>query len=122
VIDALAERRCWATAQEIAEALGQAGSGVGLASVYRTLNRLDALGLAHRLDIGDGTSRYEPAEADGHHHHHAVCDECGQVASFEDDSLERSIADISRHLGYAMTTHDVVLHGRCPDCRTGEAL
>ena len=78
---------------------------------------LDRLGLVHRLDVGDGTARYEAAHPGGEHHHHVVCDRCGRVAQFSDDGLEQAIATLSQRLEFAIDQHDVVLRGTCPNCR-----
>ena len=79
VVDALARQNCCATAQEIADELRAGEARVGIASVYRALEVLDRLGLVHRLDVGDGTARYEAAHPGGEHHHHVVCDDCERI-------------------------------------------
>jgi Fur family transcriptional regulator, ferric uptake regulator len=117
VVDSLAARDCCATAQEIADELRGGGRPVGIASVYRALELLDRLGLVHRLDVGDGTARYEAALAGGEHHHHVVCERCGRVEQFTDASLERAITTLSARLDYAIDEHDVTLRGTCPRCR-----
>jgi Fur family ferric uptake transcriptional regulator len=121
VVDALARRDCCATAQEIADDLRDGDRRVGIASVYRALELLDRLGLVHRLDVGDGTARYEAAMAGGEHHHHVVCDRCGRVEQFSDAALERAITALSERLDYAIDEHDVTLRGACPQCRASAA-
>ena len=116
VIDALAELRCSVTAREIAELLERRGNGVGIASIYRTLELLDRLRLVQRFDVGEGVARYEPADPDGEHHHHLVCDRCGNVTAFEDEALERAIRNLSRRVDFAIDAHDVTLRGECPAC------
>jgi Fur family ferric uptake transcriptional regulator len=116
VVEALARRHCCATAQEIADDLRAEDARVGIASVYRALEVLDRLGLVHRLDVGDGTARYETAHPGGEHHHHVVCNRCGHVAQFADDGLESAIAALSQRLEFAIDQHDVVLRGTCPNC------
>jgi len=117
VVDALARQNCCATAQEIADELRDEQGRVGIASVYRALEVLDRLGLVHRLDVGDGTARYEAAHPGGEHHHHVVCNRCGRVAQFADDRLEQAIATLSQRLEFTIDQHDVVLRGTCPNCR-----
>ena len=117
VIDALAGRSCCASAQELADELRADGATVGIATIYRALELLDRLGLVHRLDVGDGTARYEAAHPDGDHHHHVVCDRCGTVAQFEDAALEEAIHALARRLDHSVSSHDVVLRGTCPTCR-----
>jgi Fur family ferric uptake transcriptional regulator len=116
VVDALARQNCCATAQEIADELRDEQGRVGIASVYRALEVLDRLGLVHRLDVGDGTARYEAAHPGGEHHHHVVCNRCGRVAQFADDRLEQAIATLSQRLEFTIDQHDVVLRGTCPNC------
>ena len=70
-----------------------AGGRVGTASVYRALGALQEAELVRALDLGEGERRYELVHADGEHHHHVVCDDCGDTTPFHDDALERSIAE-----------------------------
>ncbi len=112
VLDALAGRRCLASAQDLHDALERR---VGLASVYRALDVLTGLRLLHRVEV-DGTARYEPADPTGDHHHHAICDRCGRMSPFEDDDLESLVHRLGERLGYRVEGHEVVLRGACPDC------
>ena len=117
VIDLLAGQDCCISAREIDDRLREQGSGVGIASVYRALDVLDDLRLVRRLDAGEGVVRYEPADPTGEHHHHVVCDMCGRVTAFADESLEHAIDRLAARLDYAIDRHDVVLRGECPRCR-----
>jgi Fur family transcriptional regulator, ferric uptake regulator len=117
VVELLGENHCCLTAQEIFDRLRAAGRPVGIASVYRVLELLGSQGLVQRIDLGSGTSRYEPINAGGEHHHHLVCDSCGKVEAFEDTALERALTRVEESSGYAVAAHDVVLHGSCRDCR-----
>ena len=117
VIDGLAELGCSVTAREIADLLRERRSGVGLASIYRTLDLLDRLGLVQRFEVGEGVARYEPAHPGGDHHHHIVCDSCGRVEAFEDEGLEQAIDSLSDRVSFGVVAHDVTLHGECPTCR-----
>ena len=116
VVDLLARQHCCLTAQEIFDQLRSKGRRVGIASVYRTLEQLSRDGYVQRIDIGGGTSRFEPIHADGEHHHHLVCDDCGKVEAFADDELERALHRVEGRTGYSVAGHDVVLRGACSDC------
>jgi Fur family ferric uptake transcriptional regulator len=89
---------------------------VGIASVYRALETLTELGLVHRIDLGSGGARYEPAAPGGEHHHHLVCDECGRVEAFSDDRLEHAIDSVSKSAAFRVDEHDVLLRGQCEVC------
>jgi Fur family transcriptional regulator, ferric uptake regulator len=116
VIEALAELGCSVSAKEIDDRLRAKGNGVGLASIYRTLELLDRQRLVQRFDAGEGVARYEPAHPGGDHHHHLKCDTCGTVTAFEDEDLERAITQLSRRLDFQIDAHDVMLRGECPGC------
>jgi Fur family ferric uptake transcriptional regulator len=117
VVELLGEQDCCLSAQEIHDAVRARGGRVGIASVYRALDGMDALGLVQRIDLGDGVARFERAHAGGDHHHHLVCDDCGKVEPFEDSSLETAIERVADGRGYTVAAHDVVLRGACEDCR-----
>src|SRR5216683_5536532 len=116
VVELLGRQHCCLTAQEIFDQLRSEGRRVGIASVYRALEQLTRDGFVQRIDIGAGTSRFEPIHADGEHHHHLVCDDCGKVEAFADDQLERALRKVEGRTGYSVAGHDVVLRGACRDC------
>jgi Fe2+ or Zn2+ uptake regulation protein len=117
VVDALAQAGCSVTAREIADLLRQRHTNVGVASIYRALELLERLKLVQRFEVGDGTGRYEPAYPDGEHHHHLVCDVCGNVTAFEDEDLERAIHKLAHRVDFEIGAHDVTLRGECPTCQ-----
>jgi len=117
VIEYLGRQHCATSAQEIHQALRGEGRAIGIASVYRSLEALHNLQLVQRFDAGHGEGRYEAVAPTGEHHHHVVCDECERIMPFEDPALERAINQLAERVPYAIAGHDVVLHGRCPDCQ-----
>jgi Fur family ferric uptake transcriptional regulator len=119
VVEFLGRQDCCASAQEIYDAVRAGGARVGIASVYRALDGLTELGLAQRVDLGDGVARFERADPGGEHHHHLVCGDCGKVEPFEDLALEAAIAGVAGGRGYEVAAHEVVLRGACGDCRSG---
>jgi Fur family transcriptional regulator, ferric uptake regulator len=119
VVELLSRQDCCLSAEEIRDELRAEGGGVGIASVYRTLDLLHGLGLVQRVDVGEGGQRYEPVIPGGDHHHHAVCESCGRVTAFEDRPLEQAIDRLSRRLGHAVSGHDVLIRGTCARCGHG---
>jgi Fur family transcriptional regulator, ferric uptake regulator len=119
VVETLATLGCSVTAKEIADRLHERGEDVGVASIYRTLDLLDRLRLARRVDAAEGIARYEPIDPSGDHHHHIVCERCGRVTAFEDRDLEAAIEQLAQRVEYSIDAHDVTLRGKCPSCRSG---
>jgi Fur family transcriptional regulator, ferric uptake regulator len=117
VVETLDDIGCSVTAKEIADRLRDQGQDIGVASIYRALELLDKLRLTRRVDAAEGVARYEPVNPSGEHHHHIVCDSCGDVTAFEDSDLERAIERLAGRVDYAIDGHDVTLRGECPACR-----
>ncbi len=83
---------------------------VGLVTIYRTLDLLSEIGAVRRLDLGDGP-RYELAED---HHHHLICESCGDVSEFEKCPLDLRRL---RGMDFEISSHSLEIYGRCADCR-----
>jgi Fur family ferric uptake transcriptional regulator len=88
--------------------------GLGLVTVYRTLEKLEDLGLLQRVHTPDGCHRYMPT-AEGHQHL-LVCTDCGQVRYFSGDDFKRLAGSISQETGYEVTDHWLQFYGLCPEC------
>lgn len=117
VIELLDGQSCALSALEIEDALRRTGGRrVARASVYRILEQLEELRLVSRVEVGHGLARFEAVRSEGHHHH-MVCNRCGNVIPFEDADLERTIRRVTDRVSFDVLEHEVVLHGDCADCR-----
>jgi len=116
IVEILAEQPCALSAIEIEDSLRRRGEPTARASIYRVLDLLVEHGLAERVVLGSGQARFERLEYDGDHHHHLVCDRCGDLVAFDDPGLERAISRVSQRLGLRVESHDVTLHGACARC------
>jgi Fur family ferric uptake transcriptional regulator len=116
VIEALARHDCAVTALDLEDELRGSAAEVGRASVYRALEQLEGLGLVQRIEVCRGTAGFERVDPTGHHHHHAICRDCGRMVPFEDPSLERALAKVAGTMSFDVTEHDVVLRGLCDRC------
>jgi Fur family ferric uptake transcriptional regulator len=116
VVEALAGHDCAVTAIELDDELRRRKPAVARASVYRALEQLEELGLVRRIEVSRGTAGFERVDPAGHHHHHAICRDCGRMVPFEDRSLEQAIDRLSRSIAFEVSEHDVVLKGRCEKC------
>ncbi len=107
------------TAEEIYELAKEQYPEIGLATIYRTVQVLVELNVIDKVSFDDGFVRYElgNAKADSrHHHHHAICQECGRVLAFEGDLLETLEQALYDTMGFVVTDHEVKLTGYCRDC------
>jgi Fur family transcriptional regulator, ferric uptake regulator len=103
------------SAQEIHELLTRRGETVGLATVYRTLQRLADAGEVDVLRTEDGEAIYRRCSPA--HHHHLVCRECGATVEVEGPAVERWTRSIAEEHGYADVSHTLEIFGVCASCR-----
>ncbi len=114
VAEVLASFEDFRSAQHIHELLAQKGEGVGLATVYRTLQRLAEAGEVDMLRTEDGEAIYR--RCSDSHHHHLVCRACGRTVEVEGPAVERWTRAIAAEHGYAEVSHTLEIFGTCPDC------
>lgn len=89
--------------------------GVGLTTVYRTMELLADLGLARRVHTEDGCHSYALRGMD--HGHYLICRRCHQVVEFEGCDLSPIIGAVARHTGFTIQDHWLELFGLCPSCQ-----
>lgn len=108
------------TAEEIYDVIKAEYPEIGLATVYRTIQVLAELHLVDKLNLDDGFARYEIGKEcsgeSGHHHHHLICIQCGNIFSFQDDLLDELESAILKETGFYVTDHEVKLYGCCKEC------
>ena len=89
--------------------------GLGLVTVYRTLEKLEELGLIQRVHQPNGCNAYLP-HADGHQHL-IICQQCGKAEYFEGDDLEVFFERVAGEHGFTVKEHWLQLFGTCSECR-----
>ncbi len=103
------------SAQDIHDLIAQQGETVGLATVYRTLQRLSESGEVDMLRSEDGEAIWRRCSET--HHHHLVCRECGATVEVEGPAVERWTDAIAAEHGFAQISHTLEIFGTCPNCR-----
>lgn len=102
------------TAESLYAAASEQMPGISLRTVYQTLSELADLGEIQALELGTGSSRFDPNVAD---HHHLVCERCGQI---RDVSLETVGDPAAGELdGFVVSQTQVVFRGTCAGCHAG---
>lgn len=97
--------------------------GASQSSVYRNLTDLSVAGVVARVQGTDEWARFElHDEFTGRHHHHIMCDVCGEVRDIDipeplEHQLDFTLSALARQSGYVITHHRVDLVGRCRKCQ-----
>ena len=103
------------SAQELHALLRGRGEGVGLATVYRTLQALVEDGRIDTLRTNDGESVYRRCST-GKHHHHVVCRRCGRTVEVADPPIERWATGVAAEHGFVDVDHRIEVFGTCAAC------
>jgi len=90
--------------------------GLGLVTVYRTLEKLEELGLVQRVHQTGDCHRYLPASQG--HEHLLLCTSCGRAFYFTGDDLNALMDEIARRSGFRIDEHWLQLFGVCRECQT----
>ena len=102
------------SAQELHDELRKRGEGIGLTTVYRTLQQMAATGTVDTLRTDTGESVYRLCS--DHHHHHLVCRACGSIVEIQGSQVEKWAAEVARKHGFTEVTHTVEIFGLCSRC------
>ncbi len=85
-----------------------------LTSVYRTLERLEELGVVRHVHIDHGAGLY--ALAGSGEREYLVCDRCHEVSSVDAARLDPTRAEIREATGYQARFSHFPIVGLCPRC------
>lgn len=101
-------------ADQLIDAMKQAGFHVSRATVYRTLTKLVDAGLLRRIELG-------PRMVYDHdygypQHEHLVCAKCGKMIEFQNPDIEAAIRSVCREYNFHATGHTFLVRGTCADC------
>jgi Fur family transcriptional regulator, ferric uptake regulator len=102
------------SAQELHDELRKRGEGIGLTTVYRTLQSLADAGMVDVLRTDTGESVYRQCSSG--HHHHLVCRHCGRTVEVEGPTVEAWAAAIAGEHGFTEVSHTLEIFGTCRDC------
>jgi Fur family ferric uptake transcriptional regulator len=111
VVELLSTVDDFRSAQELHDELRKRGDGIGLTTVYRTLQSLSEAGEIDVLRTDSGEAIYRRCSA--HHHHHLVCRLCGRTVEVEGPAVERWAEKIAAEHGFSEISHTVEITGTC---------
>jgi Fur family ferric uptake transcriptional regulator len=99
------------SAEDVYKVLLKADEEIGLATVYRVLTQFEAAGLVTRHHFEGGHSVFELNQ--GHHHDHIVCNQCGKVVEFVEETIERCQEKVAKKAGFKIQDHSLIIYGDC---------
>jgi Fur family ferric uptake transcriptional regulator len=103
------------SAQQLHAVLRERGAGVGLTTVYRTLQLLSDAGEVDQMRLPDGEQLYRRCGR-GRHHHHLVCRSCGTTVEVEGPAVERWAQQQATRHGFTDVDHTLEIVGTCATC------
>jgi Fur family ferric uptake transcriptional regulator len=106
------------SADELFDLVRREDSGIGRATVYRTLQWMVGAGVARKVDFGEGRSRFEPSYRHPRHFHF-VCSVCHRSSEFLSSDIEALVDEISAVRRFAPDQTMLQIAGMCADCREG---
>lgn len=125
ILDVLSKTDEHLSAEDIYLKVHKIYPGVGLTTVYRTLEILVDMGLLFKFDFGDGRARYELAEGPKgeRHHHHLLCTNCNRVVDYTDfideekELLDKAEKGLSKKYNFKINGHSIQFYGLCDKCK-----
>ena len=107
------------TAAEIVAQLNEAGPAVGVATVYRYLDKLVELGYVRKYILDDKLGacyQYVHNNEDCDEHFHLKCVECGELFHISCDYMQGIDTHVLEHHGFRIDNTKTVLYGKCKSC------
>ena len=114
VVRQLQRHQDFVSAQQLHQHMVNAGSSIGLATVYRRLNTLVEDGSVDTIRL-NGQRMFRIC-MDDEHHHHLVCERCGRTIEIEPPD-EGWFTQLSAQYGYSIRSHTLDGFGLCPKCQ-----
>ncbi|HEX2042841.1 MAG TPA: transcriptional repressor [Acidimicrobiales bacterium] len=113
VVEALLSAEGHLSADDLVAELQQVHPGLHRATVYRSLEALEAAGLVEHVHLGHGRSVYHLTDD---LHQHLVCEVCGSVEEAPSDLLSAVARRLRRERGFVMRPYHFAVLGRCRTC------
>ncbi|HKE98230.1 MAG TPA: Fur family transcriptional regulator [Actinomycetes bacterium] len=88
--------------------------GVSASTIYRTLERLERLGVLAHVHLEQGLGYHHTGET---HHAHLVCTGCGKEQEIPLGQLQQLEREVEHAHGFRPDFSHHPISGRCQDCR-----
>lgn len=116
IINAIISSHEHLTPAKIHERVHREHPGIGLVTIYRTLEILAELELICKMHAG-GNCRSYLLRRSSEHHHHLICSGCGTVIDFTNCDLRELERRLSKETNFEISGHLLEFVGQCRKCR-----
>lgn len=113
VYDVLANTTEHPSAEMIFRCLQPKYPTMSLATVYKTIDILQEMGLVQVLNAGEDSFRYD---ANVTSHPHICCERCKRVDDLHDIDTDQFIEQVAGKTDYRLTGKQFYFYGVCPKC------
>lgn len=93
-------------------------ANVSLATIYRTVKTLYALGILREIDLAEDHKHYELA-LPNQHHHHIVCLNCNHTIEFDSEEINQLAREIAKKYNIEVKDVELKIVGNCLDTHEG---
>ena len=93
---------------------------MGIATVYRTLNIFEELGIVNKQEFTDQAYTYEIMNSDSDHHDHIICTSCGKILEDEFLSVDEVKSSLKKDYDFDLSYYSLRIYGVCSDCQNNK--
>ena len=113
IYNTLKENVVHPTAEYIHSVLKETYPEIGIATVYRNLNKLAGRGEILKIEGLEAKAHFDHNTFD---HHHFICRECGRVFDIMPEVAPEFIRKTEEQTGFKITKAEIAFEGICKDC------
>jgi len=113
IVETLLDQPAHITAEDLTAVVNEHYPEVHAATVYRTLEVLESLGVLYRLANGHAPTQWHLTDRS---HQHLVCDACGAVEEVSNPAFARLASALARDHGFRADLRHVAITGVCSTC------
>ena len=117
ILRAVCELKRHLTADEVYEFVKRDHPSIGKGTVNRNLAILTEEGAIRKVEVPDGSDRFDFTLKN---HYHVRCVKCGEVFDVDMDEIPDLQKKIHDTHGMEFLTYDIFFKGICPECRAQE--
>ena len=114
ILDTLSKNAIHPTAEALLEFLKRDDSNVGMTTLYRNLNQLADAGLIKKIDGLEPSAHFDHNTFE---HYHFICEKCKKVYDIPSSVAPDLVKNTTEATGFDITSHDIVFHGICSECK-----